>query len=585
MTVFELVAKLTLDSSEYENDLKKQSENGGKLAGAWGKIGGAVKVGAAAIGAASAAVGALTKKSIDAYAEFEQLKGGVEKLYGSAADELMGYANEAYKTSGMSANKYMEQATSFSAALINSLGGDTSAAAKQTDVAMRAISDNFNTFGGDIQNVQNAFQGFAKQNYTMLDNLKLGYGGTKSEMERLIADANEYAAANGMAADLSIDSFSDIVTAIDLVQQKQGIAGTTAKEAATTIEGSLNMTKAAWDNLITGLADPDADIGQLMDNLIVAIVGDKDGEGLLNNIIPAIERALEGIGQFISAAVPALAEKLPGIIQTVLPSLIQSAISLVTSLIQALPGIVSSLVAMLPQLVNMVITGIINLLKTATPTLVAQIPSMINAIVSALLGMVGVLVSAGASLISSLASAISSALSSAASRAANFAKQIPQKIKNGLGNLRSVGLNLIEGLWGGIKSKFDSVVERVKNLASKLPKAVKKVLGISSPSKVFAEVGKWIPEGLAVGIEGNVGSVESAMDAMHDATAFTPASGASDMGRTGGSMETLLNALTSMRIEVVTNIDGKEVARTTAPFMQDELNRRETFANRKLGYV
>lgn len=413
----------------------------------------------------------------------------------------------------------------------------------------------------------------------------MGYGGTKSEMERLIADANEYAAANGMAADLSIDSFSDIVTAIDLVQQKQGIAGTTAKEAATTIEGSLNMTKAAWDNLITGLADPDADIGQLMDNLIVAIVGDKDGEGLLNNIIPAIERALEGIGQFISAAVPALAEKLPGIIQTVLPSLIQSAISLVTSLIQALPGIVSSLVAMLPQLVNMVITGIINLLKTATPTLVAQIPSMINAIASALLGMVGVLVSAGASLISSLASAISSALSSAASRAANFAKQIPQKIKNGLGNLRSVGLNLIEGLWGGIKSKFDSVVERVKNLASKLPKAVKKVLGISSPSKVFAEVGKWIPEGLAVGIEGSVGSVESAMDAMHDATAFTPALGTSDLGRTGGSMETLLNALTSMRIEVVTNIDGKEVARTTAPFMQDELNRRETFANRKLGYV
>ena len=167
MTVFELVAKLTLDSSEYESDLKKQSESGGKLAGAWGKVGKAVKVGAVAIGAASAAVGALTKKSIDAYAEFEQLSGGVKKLYGDAADELMGYANDAYKTAGMAANKYMEQATSFSAALINSLGGDTSAAAKQTDVAMRAISDNFNTFGGDISNVQNAFQGFAKQNYTI----------------------------------------------------------------------------------------------------------------------------------------------------------------------------------------------------------------------------------------------------------------------------------------------------------------------------------------------------------------------------------------------------------------------------------
>ena len=177
MTVFELVAKLTLDSSEYESDLKKQSESGSKLSGAWSKIGGAVKVGAVAIGAASAAVGALTKKSVSAYAEFEQLAGGVKKLYGeTASKELMEYANNAYKTAGMSANQYMEQATSFSAALINSLGGDTSAAAKQTDVAMRAISDNFNTFGGDIGNIQNAFQGFAKQNYTMLDNLKLGYG-------------------------------------------------------------------------------------------------------------------------------------------------------------------------------------------------------------------------------------------------------------------------------------------------------------------------------------------------------------------------------------------------------------------------
>lgn len=383
MTVFELVAKLTLDSSEYERDLQKQSESGGKLAGAWGKVGKAVKVGAVAIGAASAAVGALTKKSIDAYAEFEQLKGGVEKLYGSAADELMGYANEAYKTSGMSANKYMEQATSFSAALINSLDGDASAAAKQTDVAMRAISDNFNTFGGDISNVQNAFQGFAKQNYTMLDNLKLGYGGTKTEMERLIADANEYAAANGMAADLSIDSFSDIVTAIDLIQQKQGIAGTTAKEAATTLEGSLNMTKAAWENLVTSFADPDADVGQAMDNLITAIVGDKDGEGLLNNIIPAIERAVEGIGKFVEAAVPALADKLPSLIQTFLPVIVNSIVTLVTSIIQALPDILTALVDMLPDLVQTALTALIDAIVTVTPELLKAIWQMLKTAVTA----------------------------------------------------------------------------------------------------------------------------------------------------------------------------------------------------------
>lgn len=383
MTVFELVAKLTLDSSEYESDLKKQAESGGKLAGAWGKVGKAVKVGAVAIGAATAAVGALTKKSVSAYAEFEQLKGGVEKLYGSAADELMGYANEAYKTSGMSANKYMEQATSFSAALINSLGGDQSKAAKQTDVAMRAISDNFNTFGGDIQNVQNAFQGFAKQNYTMLDNLRLGYGGTKSEMERLISDANEYAQTIGMAGDLSIDSFSDIVTAIDLVQQKQGIAGTTAKEAATTIEGSLNMTKAAWDNLITGLANPKADMGQLMDNLIIAIVGDKEGTGLLNQLIPAVQRAVEGIGKFIQAAVPALADKLPALIQSFLPVIVQSAVTLVTSLIQALPNILTALVDMLPSLVQTVLTSLIDAIVTVTPQLLSAIWQMLKTAVTA----------------------------------------------------------------------------------------------------------------------------------------------------------------------------------------------------------
>ena len=544
MTVFELVAKLTLDSSEYENDLKKQSESGGKLAGAWSKIGGAVKVGAAAIGAASVAVGALTKKSVDAYAEFEQLKGGVEKLYGSAADELMGYANDAYKTAGMSANQYMEQATSFSAALINSLGGDQAKAAKQTDVAMRAISDNFNTFGGDIQNVQNAFQGFAKQNYTMLDNLKLGYGGTKGEMERLIADANKYAESIGMAGNLSIDSFSDIVTAIDLVQQKQGIAGTTAKEAATTIEGSLNMTKAAWDNLLTGLANPDADMGQLIDNLVVAIVGDKEGSGLLNQIIPAVQRAIEGIGKFVQSAVPALASKLPSLIQTFVPVLIQSAITLVTSLIQALPGIVSTLVEMMPDIVQMVINGLVKAISSIIPLVVKQGPKIVEALASGIIKSLAVVLSAGKKLVQSLVTVISSALSSFGGKVVSYAKKIPNGIKKGLGSLASVGRNLIEGLWGGIKGKFDSVVGRVKALASKLPTAVKKVLGIASPSKVFMEIGKWIPEGLALGIERNIGAVQSATDAMSGATEFTPFDGSANISGGFGQGSQIINYIT-----------------------------------------
>lgn len=539
MDLFDLVAKITLDSSEYEKGIKGAEEGTSALSSKWsafGKVAGVAGAAAvAAIGAAAVGVGKLTKKSIEAYANYEQLAGGVKKLYGDASDEVMKFANQAYKTSGMSANQYMEQATSFSAALINSLNGDASKAAKQTDVAMRAISDNFNTFGGDIQNVQNAFQGFAKQNYSMLDNLKLGYGGTKGEMARLVDDANEYAKTIGMAGDLSMDSFSDIVTAIDLIQQKQGIAGTTAKEAATTIEGSLNMTKAAWENLVAGFANPDADLGQLMDNLVVAIVGDKEGEGLLNNIIPAVQRAVEGVGKFLQAAIPALSEQLPSLIEAFLPVIIQSIVTLVTSLIQALPSIVMTLANMMPQLVQMVTTAIINALIAVTPVIVKQAPAMVKAFATALINSIGIVVNAGISLIASLSGAILNGLSTLAGKAVSKAKQIPSKIKDGLGSLYSAGSNLIAGLWNGIKAKFDSVIAKVKALAAKLPSAVKKVLGIASPSKVFMELGKWIPEGLALGIEKNMGVVNDASDAMAGATMFSAEdAGLSFSGSAGG---------------------------------------------------
>lgn len=548
MDLFDLVAKITLDSSEYEKGIKGAEEGVSALSSKWAVAGKAVGVvgtaTVAAVGAAATAVGVLTKKSVEAYAEYEQLSGGVRKLFGEEASaEVMKYANDAYKTAGMSANQYMEQATSFSAALINSLGGDQMKAAEQTDVAMRAISDNFNTFGGDISNIQNAFQGFAKQNYTMLDNLKLGYGGTKTEMERLIADANEYAEANGMAADLSIDSFSDIVTAIDLIQQKQGIAGTTAKEAATTIEGSLNMTKAAWENLVAGFANPDADLGQLMDDLVVAIVGEGEGEGLLNNIMPAIERALEGIGEVLQQGIPILAEQLPTLIETLLPSLLSAAASLIAGLIEALPTLLAVLIEQIPMILDIILAPIIEAGQK--------------------------FLNAGKTLISKLASGIWTKLTETASRAVAFAKKIPNAIKRGLGNLRSIGTNLITTLWNGIKSKFTSVISNVLSTAKGIPTAVKDgigslysigssviqglwdglkskwdaligwfsgavdslkekakaILGINSPSKVFMEIGKSIPEGLALGIEKNMDMIYDAENAMADTTAFTTSDG------------------------------------------------------------
>ena len=534
MDLFDLVAKITLDSSEYEKGIKGASEGAEGLTSKWALAGKGLKAlgvaSVAAVGASAAAVGALTKQAVQAYANYEQLAGGVKKLYGDAADELMSYAEQGYKTSGMSANKYMELATSFSASLINSLGGDQSAAAKQTDVAMRAISDNFNTFGGDISNVQNAFQGFAKQNYTMLDNLKLGYGGTKTEMERLIADANEYAKANGMAADLSIDSFSDVVTAIDLIQQKQHIAGTTAKEAATTIEGSLNMTKAAWENLVTGFADPDADIGQLMDNLVTAIVGENEGEGLLNNITPAIERAMEGIGQLVEQAAPVISEHLPKMIETLLPPLITAVTQLVVGLITALPTIIA--------------------------ILVEQLPTVLETVWNAIDEAGYQLIETGANAIANFAQGMWQKFQGLISSARSWAGNVVQSIKDGLGNLKQIGLDLIQGLWNGIKEKWDSLMSWIGGVVGDIPQAFLDAFKIGSPSKVMREIGGYIGEGLALGLGDNVPMIESASDSMIGATAITPSTGNSgligttegEFGRVAAILQEWLPQMTNMDI-------------------------------------
>ena len=339
----------------FQNKLEKEmggsSESAGKSSGS--SFGGAfsaaakatAKAGIAAVTAAGSGVVALTKSAVSAYGEYEQLVGGVNKLFGDASSQLMGYAEEAYKNAGLSANEYMEQATSFSAALINSLGGDTKKAAEITDVAMRAMSDNVNTFGSDMESVQNAFQGFSKQNYTMLDNLKLGYGGTKAEMERLIADANEYAASIGEASNLSIDSFADIVQAIELVQKKQGIAEATANEAATTLEGSLTMTKKAWQNLVTGIASPDADLGKLVTNFV------ESAQFALKNLLPVIKTGLQGIGKMITELLPEVFKMIPDLFDDLLPALLDTIDVMIT---EVFPVLIDILVKNLPKLITTV---------------------------------------------------------------------------------------------------------------------------------------------------------------------------------------------------------------------------------------
>lgn len=281
------------------------------------------KLGSAAVTVGKALAGAFAVKKVydfgkaafDAYAEFEQLEGGVGKLFGDAAGTVMDNAQKAFSNMGLSANEYMSQVTSFSAALINDLGGDTAKAAELSDTAMKSMADNVSIFGSDVESVQNAYQGFAKQNYTMLDNLKLGYGGTKTEMERLISDANEYAASIGQASDLSIDSFADVVKAIDLVQQKQGVAGNAAAEASKTIEGSLNATKAAWQNLVLEFGKEDGDVGARINDLFSAVLGSNGEGGLLKNVTKRVriiaKAIIDNVGNGIQEGIKFIADNAP----------------------------------------------------------------------------------------------------------------------------------------------------------------------------------------------------------------------------------------------------------------------------------
>jgi phage-related protein len=337
MDVFDLLARIRLDDSEYKKKIGEAKGTMSTLASGVGKgLATVAKAGAAAVSAGVAGVAALTKMGVDGYAQYEQLIGGVETLFKESGNAVKAYAENAYKTSGLSANAYMETVTSFSASLIQSLDGDTAKAAKVADMAITDMSDNANKMGTSIEMLQHSYSGFAKQNFTMLDNLKLGYGGTKTEMERLLKDAE---ALSGVKYDIS--SYADIVEAIHVVQTEMGITGTTAKEAATTIQGSLSMMKGAWQNLVVGMADENANMDVLINNFVesTAIAA--------QNLIPRIEQTLQGIGMLIEKMAPIISEALPVLVESLLPTIITAGISLITALanaiVEALPAIKTAL--------------------------------------------------------------------------------------------------------------------------------------------------------------------------------------------------------------------------------------------------
>ena len=348
LDVFKIAGRLALEGTdEFNRDIEGAKSKGADLAKAVGNgLATVAKIGVAAIAAASTAVIAVGKASLDAYAEYEQLVGGVDTLFKDSSGKLQEYASQAFMTAGMSANEYMSTATAFSASLLQGLKGDTEKAVEYADMAIRDMSDNANKMGSDITAIQNAYQGFAKQNYTMLDNLKLGYGGTKTEMERLLRDANKINREHGITSNYSIKNLSDIVEAIHVVQEEMGIYGTTAAEASETISGSLSATKAAWQNLLVGFGSDDADLGKLIDNFVGSLTT------ATKNIVPRISKILGGIGLAIKEILPVLGKELPGMLQELLPGVIEGAGGLIQGLIESLPELLVVLWDALDQILG-----------------------------------------------------------------------------------------------------------------------------------------------------------------------------------------------------------------------------------------
>lgn len=310
MNLLDLAVKITCDD-QASGEVDKIGD------GIKNKLGIAAKAGVAAVAAVGTATVAIGKTALDAYSNYEQLVGGIDTLFKASSGKMQQYAANAYQTAGVSANRYMEISTSFAAALISSLGGNTEAAADMANTAITDMSDNANKMGTSLETVQEAYMSLSRGNYEMLDSLKLGYGGTKSELERLLSDAEKFSAAQGKVRDFSVDSYSDIVEAIHIVQDEMGITGTTAEEAATTIEGSVNTAKAAWDNWLAGLGNEDADMEGLTDQLVQSVV--IAGE----NIIPRVGQIMTTLGQTVADYAPGVGLYLRNALINVLPEAVQ----------------------------------------------------------------------------------------------------------------------------------------------------------------------------------------------------------------------------------------------------------------------
>lgn len=493
-----VVIDTELDSSGAKDGIKGLSSSIASSAG--GAVKSIAKIGTAAMAAGATATAALVKSSVDAYASYEQLRGGIETLFGAGGQSVKEYAksvgkstdeakkdyqqlmnaqnialknaDKAYKTAGMSANDYMETVTSFAASLKQSTKNETEAA-KAADQIVVDMSDNANKMGTDMTMIQNAYNGFAKQNYTMLDNLKLGYGGTQAEMQRLLKDAEKI---SGQKYELG--NFKDMAEAIHVVQTEMGITGTTAKEASTTIEGSVNSAKAAWTNLVSGMSQDNADLDKLINDFI-------DSVGVAaGNILPRIEQALTGVGTLISTLMPKIMSELPGFLEKVLPELLTSGANIVVTLVQGMVNAIPTLLNMVPTIVTQVgetlVTAfpqLLNSLMTVGTQLVAFIlenfPILMDTIAEGLnSSMLEKILIMSITFLQNIIQALTQSLPILLESLINLLAQVIEFILQQMPMIVSLALQLIVGLADGLLQAIPTLLETLPEIISQLVEGI-----------------------------------------------------------------------------------------------------------------
>lgn len=521
----------------------------------------------AAVGVASAGVAKLTSAAYSNFADYEQLVGGVEVLFGDTADEVMANAAQAFSTAGLSANDYMETVTGFAASLVSSLGDEADQAAAYADTAITDMADNANRMGTSMESIMNAYQGFAKGQFNMLDNLKLGYGGTQAEMERLLRDAEQMAGL--VEGSFDLNNFADITEAIHIVQENLGIAGATAEEAGSTISGSAASMKAAWDNLVTGLANPDADLGTLIQNVV------ETGATALDNMIPTVLNALSGITEALPMIIPVITENIPLLVQQVLPLLVQAVKSLLEGLVAALPELINVIVAILPDMFMMLVDTILTMLPTlidlaldlvlaladgitqalpelipavvdviltivdkltdpdmlvqlidaalklimalaeglikALPQLVAKAPEIIKNLLTALLQAAPMILEAGTELIFQMIEGILMVIGQLVTIGADLVNSVKDGFMEKVEAAKNWGKDLIDNFIDGIKAKWEKLKSTVTDLAS----TIKSLLGFSEPEEGplsnFHTYAPDMMELFASGIKENLNLITDAM--------------------------------------------------------------------------